>query len=134
MTHELNRMIGLGGLSGLFGDASPALLLAKVIGALAGSIVSLAYIMPRGRREAAIRLLVGMVTGLVFGGTAGVKIADMLDLLGKVSAFEITLTGAALSSLCAWWGLGALQRLAERWPGWNPRQTTQSTDSKDTSS
>ncbi|NRB31533.1 MAG: hypothetical protein HRU27_13150 [Rhizobiaceae bacterium] len=89
--------------------------LAKVLGALMGSIVSLAYVMPRGRREALSRLLVGVVTGLIFGGTAGVKLADTMGLLGKISTFEFTLMGATLASLSAWWGLGALQRVLERW-------------------
>ncbi|MEP1206719.1 MAG: DUF6107 family protein [Rhizobiaceae bacterium] len=101
------------------GEAVPALWGAKILGAFAGSLVSLAYVMPRGRRDAAARLLVGLVTGLVFGGTAGVKLADVMGLLGKISAFEITLMGATLSSLCAWWSLGALQRLVERWPGFS---------------
>ena len=104
-----------------FGEAVPAIWGAKILGAFAGSLVSLAYVMPRGRREAAARLLVGLVTGLVFGGTAGVKVADTMGLLGKVSAFEITLMGATLSSLCAWWSLGALQRLVERWSGPTPK-------------
>ena len=102
-------------LSGWCGEAFPMLWLAKVLGALMGSIVSLAYVMPRGRREALSRLLVGVVTGLIFGGTAGVKLADTMGLLGKISTFEITLMGATLASLSAWWGLGALQRLLERW-------------------
>ena len=136
MTHDLHRPIGpgsfnIGNFNGLFGDATPVLLLAKAIGALAGSLVSLAYIMPRGRREAAIRLLVGLVTGLVFGGTAGVKIADMMDLLGKVSVFEITLMGATLSSLCAWWGLGVLRRMADRWPVFAGHHMPNSSDKKD---
>ena len=102
--------------STVFEEATPAILAAKVLGALVGSLISIAYILPRGRREAALRLSVGMATGLVFGGTAGVKLADTLGLLGKVSAFEITLVGAAFASLSAWWGLGALRRLSEHWP------------------
>jgi Family of unknown function (DUF6107) len=48
---------------------------AKGGGAVAGSAVSLAYVLPRGRREAAIRFAVGVICGFVFGGTAGLKIA-----------------------------------------------------------
>ncbi len=48
---------------------------AKGAGAVAGSAISLAYILPQGRREAAVRFAVGVVCGLVFGGTAGLKIA-----------------------------------------------------------
>jgi len=40
--------------------------------------------------------------------------AASLELSGHLSAFEVTLTGAAIASLCAWWGLGVLARLAER--------------------
>ena len=40
---------------------------AKAVGALAGSAISVAYILPKGRREAAVRFAIGMVSGLVFG-------------------------------------------------------------------
>ncbi len=110
------KFFGLGEPSAFMSEVTPLLLFGKLIGALAGSLISIAYILPRGRREAFLRLTVGLVTGLVFGGTAGVKIADMLGLLEKVPAFEIALMGAAIASLCAWWSLGVLQRLAEHLP------------------
>ena len=44
---------------------------AKGAGAVAGSAISLAYLLPDGRRDAAVRFAVGVVCGLVFGGTAG---------------------------------------------------------------
>ncbi len=59
----------------------------KGFGALAGSAISIAYMLPKGRREAALRLCVGLVTGLVFGTTAGMKIAialDVIDLLLQI--------------------------------------------------
>ena len=93
---------------------------AKAAGALAGSLVSLAYLMPRGRRDAFLRLGVGVAVGLVFGGTAGVKIADWLDVLGKVHPMEIALVGAASCSLASWWTLGALERGIERLPDLHP--------------
>ena len=89
---------------------------AKGIGALAGSLISLAYLLPRGRRDAMLRLLVGVATGLVFGGTAGVKLADWLNLLTKIEPAEVALMGAAACSLVSWWGLGALERTIERLP------------------
>ncbi len=52
----------------------------KAAGAVAGSAISLAYVLPRGRREAAIRFAVGVACGLVFGGAAGLKIADELAI------------------------------------------------------
>lgn len=52
--------------------------LAKTSGAIAGSAISIAYFLPAGRREAAIRFAVGVACGLVFGSTAGIKIATEL--------------------------------------------------------
>lgn len=112
-------------------QATPALLAAKLLGALAGSLISIAYVLPSGRREAALRLSVGVVTGVIFGGTAGLKIADALGLLGKVSAIEITLTGAAAASLCAWWSLGAINRLLAQFPRRTRYLPTDTTDKKD---
>jgi len=97
-------------------NPDPIILLAKATGAIAGSLISIAYVLPRGRREATLRFTVGLVSGLVFGSTAGIKIAHILGVLGKVSAIEITLMGATITSVCAWWGLGVLQRMAEQIP------------------
>ena len=88
--------------------------LAKGAGAVAGSAISLAYILPRGRREAAARFAVGVVSGLVFGGTAGLKIAVELDLEGLIGPTETMLMGSAAASLCAWWALGAVMRVLRR--------------------
>ena len=44
---------------------------AKGAGAVAGSAISLVYILPRDGREAAVRFAVGLVSGLVFGGQPG---------------------------------------------------------------
>lgn len=101
----------------IFGDGAPSIWLAKLLGAVAGSLVSIAYVLPRGRREAILRFVVGVAVGLIFGGTAGLKLADIMGLLGKISTFEITLMGATIASAGAWWGLGAYQRLARRWSG-----------------
>ncbi len=88
---------------------------AKGIGALAGSAISIAYMLPKGRREAALRLGVGMVTGLVFGATAGLKIATSLDVLDHLSPAEVVFMGAAAASLFSWWGLGMLARLSAQY-------------------
>jgi hypothetical protein len=84
---------------------------AKGAGAVAGSAVSLAYMLPAGRREAAIRFAVGVVSGLVFGGAAGMKIATELGLAGLLAPWEVSLVGAAAASLSAWWALGLVMRL-----------------------
>jgi hypothetical protein len=83
---------------------------AKGAGAVAGSAISLAYILPRERREAAARFAVGVVCGLVFGGTAGLKIASELGIRDAIGANEIVLMGSAIASLCAWWVLGFARR------------------------
>ena len=82
----------------------------------------LTYILPQGRREALLRFTVGVVVGVVFGTTAGLKIADVLGVLGRVTLIEITVMGATLASVSAWWGLGALQRLVERYQLSAPRK------------
>lgn len=87
---------------------------AKGVGAVAGSAVSLAYILPQGRREAAARFAVGVVCGLVFGGTAGLKIAVELGIDELIGPAETMLMGSAAASLCAWWALGAVMRVLKR--------------------
>ena len=89
-------------------------LVAKVLGAVAGSAISLASILPRRRREAALRFLTGLVAGIVFGGPAGLKLMAILELDHPMTSFEIALSGAAATSLCAWWTLGILARYASR--------------------
>jgi hypothetical protein len=93
--------------------------IAKGSGAIAGSAISLAYMLPRGRREAAIRFAVGVVSGLVFGGAAGVKIAAELGISGMLGDTDMLVTGAAFASLAAWWALGALSRVLKH-AGSNP--------------
>ena len=87
---------------------------AKGAGAVAGSAISLAYLLPDGRREAAVRFAVGVVCGLVFGGTAGVKIAVELGVERLIGPTETMLMGSAAASLCAWWAVGAVIRVFKR--------------------
>lgn len=85
--------------------------LARMAGAVAGSAISLAYMLPEGRREAGIRFGVGVASGLVFGGAAGLKLAAELGIEGAIGPFEAMLMGSAAASLCAWWALGPIMRL-----------------------
>lgn len=87
---------------------------AKGTGATVGSAISLAYLLPKGPREAFVRFFIGLTTGLVFGSTMGLWIADKLDLSGRLPEAELALIGSATASLTAWWALGALKRFAER--------------------
>ena len=87
---------------------------AKGTGATLGSAISLAYLLPKGPREALVRFMIGLTTGLVFGTTAGLWIAARLDLAGQLPETELALVGSAAASLGAWWALGALKRFADR--------------------
>ncbi|MEL7273036.1 MAG: DUF6107 family protein [Pseudomonadota bacterium] len=100
----------------ILGEAPPAYFIAKFAGAVAGSLISVAYVLPRGRREAWLRFAVGVVTGMVFGGAVGLKLASFFSLPPSIDATEVAVMGAAFTSLMAWWSLGVLQRLSERWP------------------
>lgn len=84
---------------------------AKTFGAVAGSAISLAYLLPSGRREAALRFAVGVVCGVVFGGAAGLKIATELGIAGRLAPGELVLMGSAAASLCAWSAIGFVMRL-----------------------
>jgi hypothetical protein len=87
---------------------------AKAAGAVAGSAVSLAYVLPKGRREAAIRFAVGIICGLVFGGAAGVKLAEQLSIKDMLGNTELMLMGSAAASLAAWSALGIFARFADK--------------------
>lgn len=95
-------------------DFSGGFWMERTIGASAGAAVSLVYMLPADRREAACRFLAGVISGLVFGGPAGVLIADRLGIAVHLTASEIMLSGAAAVSLTAWWALGVLARVARR--------------------
>ncbi|WP_428427987.1 DUF6107 family protein [Pararhizobium sp.] len=96
-----------------FGN-DPGLWAAKGIGAAAGAAVSLIYMLPKGKREAASRFFTGLSCGLIFGGPAGLWIVTKLDIAGSLSGAEVMLTGSAACSLLAWWVMGAAVRVAER--------------------
>ena len=90
------------------------LFVAKAIGAVSGSAISLAYLVPRNGREAYLRFCVGMTVGMIFGTSAGWKIADYLEIGHRLSNVEIALSGGAFASLSAWWALGVISRFAQR--------------------
>lgn len=88
--------------------------LAKITGAVSGSAVSLAYMLPKGKREAAIRFAVGLICGMIFGGAAGVKIAEQLNLSSSLGHAEVMLMGASAASFAAWTALGFFKRFTDR--------------------
>ncbi len=99
--------------------------IARGFGATAGAAVSLVYMLPRSRREAASRFVTGLACGLIFGGPAGAWIARRFDIAASLSGAEFMLAGSAAASLCAWWGLGVLARLADRWSGNGSRASSE---------
>jgi hypothetical protein len=88
--------------------------MARGAGAIAGSSVSLVYFLPKQRHEAVSRLIVGVLTGLVFGPAAGEKLIEMMALDVHPAAFEVVLMGAAATSFASWWALGMLVRMLEQ--------------------
>ncbi len=92
---------------------------ARVLGALIGSAISIAYLLPSSKREAAMRFMTGLGVGLVFGTLTGHKLAAQLELEDILGPIETTLIGATTASLCAWWGLGILARAAARYTNRN---------------
>ncbi|HEX2148199.1 MAG TPA: DUF6107 family protein [Pseudorhizobium sp.] len=90
-------------------------LAAKAAGAAAGAGVSLIYLLPKSRREAASRFFTGLCCGLIFGKPAGLWLAGRMGITHDLTGLEISLTGSAAASLLAWWVLGALVRVSERW-------------------
>lgn len=93
----------------------PVLWAVRGIGAVAGAAVSLIYLLPKSRHEAASRFLTGTVCGLVFGGPTGLWVVERLGISGLVSGAEVLLTGSAAASLMAWWALGAAVRISRRY-------------------
>jgi hypothetical protein len=88
---------------------------ARLVGAAAGAGVSLIYLLPKSRREAASRFLTGVSCGLIFGTPTGLWLTARLGIDGLMSGPELMLAGSATASLCAWWVLGVLARIAERY-------------------
>lgn len=93
----------------------PGLWMARAAGSAAGAGISLVYLLPKSRREAASRFVTGLACGMIFGGPTGLWLAERLGIGGQLSDPETMLAGAAAASLSAWWVLGAMTRLADRW-------------------
>ena len=93
--------------------AAMSFLAEKATGAIVGSAISIAYVFPSGRRDAAIRFFTGVAGGFVFGTTVGVKLAHDFRIADVLSEGETALMGSAVASLAIWWVMGFLLRLAK---------------------
>ncbi|MDO3441304.1 DUF6107 family protein [Agrobacterium sp. V1] len=88
---------------------------ARITGAVAGAGVSLVYLLPKSKREAASRFITGVSCGMIFGGPIGLWIVQQLDIAGALSGREIMVAGSAAASMMAWWGLGVMVRVASHY-------------------
>jgi hypothetical protein len=95
-------------------------------GALAGSSVSLVYMVPKRRREAVSRFVVGMIAGLIFSHAVGEKLATWFALEVPLERLEILLIGASAASFASWWALGLIVRILERAAAPGATSTTES--------
>ncbi|MEL6436657.1 MAG: DUF6107 family protein [Pseudomonadota bacterium] len=111
--------------------AAASLLAAKIGGAVIGSAISLAYVFPQGRREAALRFFTGLAGGLVFGTTVGVTLAHDLGIESLLSEGETVLMGSGVASLALWWVMGLLLRLAQIDPDAKHEKRKAESDDKD---
>ena len=105
---------------------------AKGAGAVAGSAISLAYILPHGRREAAARVAVGVGCCLAVGRPSRLKISTELGLETIIGPTELMLMGSAAASLCAWWAIGFVVRAFDQntLPGLFRRGKAENADEK----
>lgn len=94
-------------------DPHSALWIAKFIGAFAGSAISIAYVLPKGRREAAIRFATGVTGGLVLGTTVGAYVSHELHIDKILTEFEVVLMGSSIASLFLWWAIGLVLRVTD---------------------
>ncbi|MEO1701453.1 MAG: DUF6107 family protein [Pseudomonadota bacterium] len=94
-------------------SAAVSVLTEKATGAVIGSAISIAYVFPQGRRDAAIRFFTGVAGGLVFGTTVGVKLAREMGIADILSEGETVMMGSAVASMAIWWVMGFLLRAAK---------------------
>lgn len=94
-------------------DPHNVLWVAKIIGALAGSAISIAYVLPRGRRDAAIRFATGVAGGMVLGTTVGAYVSHELGIDTLLNDFEVVLMGSSVASLFLWWAIGFVVRFSD---------------------
>jgi hypothetical protein len=105
-THSAKLLKGRYNMPATESTIGLGLWVAKAAGAIAGSAISIAYVLPRGRREAAIRFLTGVTGGVLLGTTIGAHVAKRLGVTDVLDPFEIVLMGSGLASVFFWWAIG----------------------------
>lgn len=82
------------------------------MGAMGGSAISIAYLLPRGRRDAAIRIAGGVMCGVIFGPWVAARIASWGFFTDD--RIENILAGCAFASAFSWSAFGAINRFLLR--------------------
>lgn len=75
----------------------------KLSGSFAGTILSLIFMPPRNRREAARRASASFIIGIIFAVNAR-------EYLGLVDEEWSLVSASCLCALSAWWAMGAVVR------------------------
>lgn len=87
-----------------------AAVVAKLIGATAGAIVALVFILPKTIYEFIQRLATSLVSGVIFAPFVRAKLGIPPDFEGRIA-------GAFIAAFCAWWAMGAVHRIIGAWKG-----------------
>ena len=82
-------------------------LIAKVLGSLGGTALSLAVLLPGNKKEALLRLVAGFMSGMMFG-------APTMGWLGWEGT-EYLLSASALAGFSGWFVFGVVSRSATKW-------------------
>lgn len=85
-----------------------AALIAKLSGGALGTVLSFLRMPPRGRRDAASRATVAMIS-------AGIGAQQVQVRLGFSADFDGLMVAGAVCAFASWWVLGAAIRVIERW-------------------
>lgn len=88
-------------------ESTGAYWVAKLAGAIGGSVISLAYLLPRNRRDAFQRLCVGLVCGVLFGPLVSAKLTAWGFAAGEL---EQLMGSCAFTSAISWGAAGMIYR------------------------
>lgn len=91
------------------GDFLVALIL-KLIGSIAGAILSLVFLPPKNRAEFTTRAVFSVLSGILFGDA-------LRDYMHWLDTPRMNIAAAALLAMLSWFIMGTLIRLIGAWKG-----------------
>ncbi len=80
----------------------------RIIGTVAGTIVSLAYVMPKTSKDFWRRVVVSALSGMVLGGI-------LRERLSLPQTYEGLMCGAFLAAVVAWAGMAVAMKFMKKW-------------------